>query len=140
MTRHPCEVYDLDIPEYIILGLDEEIDSVKSSIKELNLSHQVIEVSLDDLVYVLIISDDDNFDEMLLHTAIMMCRGEGINDDCRLPEEEMDMIIEAIERFGKQIKRKILNLNIYIDGHFPYSFFRRLDGGSMVLRFTAVDF
>ena len=72
------------------------------------------------------------FNKMLNSVAEWMGKGEGLYENARLDENEKDQIIHAIIKIGKEVKKKLKNLNANIDGFFPYTF-HTLAGRNMVV-------
>jgi len=130
-----------NIPQYLIMGLDNEIKEFKSVVDNLNLPTADLAACLQQIFDMISLNEGEiDLINRLSTIADSMAGGEGLYENARLDYYEKGLVFSAVMKLGTAILNKINHLDIYIDGYCPYSFYKMLGGSGVILRFHDENF
>lgn len=124
---------EIDIPKYVLISLEEELPAFEQVVCGIEMPTVDMDACLQQIFDVVVIAEEEVFVRMLTNMAQYMGNGDGLYENARLDEFERNQIIYALIKIGTEIKGKLKELNMYIDGFIPYSFKKLVNRYTVIL-------
>ena len=120
-----------DLPEQIIIEFRQELAEFKIHICELDMPTIDFDSMMDLLISSVMQTKDASF--QIGETAIYMSDQDGLFENHEMDHSQKGRVYKAVVNLGNQIKNKLMHLNAYREGQFPYIFRRMLNATDAVL-------